>query len=177
MALSAGISCRLAEPSDLDAIRGLFTRIVAHMRAGGLMIWNDVYPNEVFPEDIEKQRLYLLRDGDTLVGAFALLEPFRDPARSTVKWENDGAGAMYLYRLGIAPELTRKGYADSAVDFAKEITRRRGYEYLRLFAVDTNKPAVSLYAKKGFRKAHGVRIDDVATDEVLIESGYEIRCK
>ena len=170
-----GIDCRLAEEGDLAEIQRVFKGIVAHMNATGVTIWNDVYPNDVFPEDIEARRLYLLTKNGEIVAAFALLEPFKDTAKSTVRWTEDGEDALYLYRLGVNADHLGKGYACLAMDYAKAITRARGRKYLRLYVVDTNTPAVKLYAKTGFITAPGTRCDDVATDVLLIESGFEAR--
>ena len=170
-----GVVCRLAEECDLDEIRALFTSLVRHMNTTGVTIWNDVYPNEEFPRDIAERRLYVLEKGGGIIAAFALLEPFKDTAKSTVRWTEDGEDALYLYRLGVNADHLGKGYACLAMDYAKAITRARGRKYLRLYVVDTNTPAVKLYAKTGFIKAPGTRCDDVATDVLLIESGFEAR--
>ena len=39
------------------------------------------------------------------------------------------------------------------IDKAKEIAKSLGNEYLRLFVVDINIPAIKLYIKNGFEKA------------------------
>ena len=57
----------------------------------------------------------------------------------------------------------------------KEISKSLGAEYLRLFVVDINKPAIRLYQKNGFTKVDGV-YDEVFDDGyVLREIGYEIK--
>ena len=61
------------------------------------------------------------------------------------------------------------------LDKAKEIAQTFGAEYLRLFVVDINIPAIQLYLKNGFVKADGV-YDEVFDDGyVLHEYGYEIK--
>lgn len=57
---------------------------------------------------------------------------------------------------------------------AKEIARESGVEYLRLFVVDINTPAIRLYQKNNFLKVNGV-YDEVFDDGfALHEFGYEI---
>lgn len=54
------------------------------------------------------------------------------------------------------------------------LTKEKNAKYLRLFVVDTNKPAINLYIKNGFKKVDGIyeqRIDD---DFILREYGFEI---
>lgn len=58
---------------------------------------------------------------------------------------------------------------------AKEMAKTLGAEYLRLFVVDINKPAIQLYIKNEFIKADGV-YDEIFDDGfVLHEYGYEIK--
>lgn len=48
-----------------------------------------------------------------------------------------------------------------------------GAEYLRLFVVDINEPAINLYVKNGFKKAEGVYDEVIDDDLVLHEYGFE----
>lgn len=58
---------------------------------------------------------------------------------------------------------------------AREVARILGFEYLRLFVVDINIPAIQLYEKNGLTKAEGF-YDEVFDDGfVLHEYGYEIK--
>ena len=60
------------------------------------------------------------------------------------------------------------------VEKAKKIAKSKGFDYLRLFVVDINIPAIKLYVKNGFIKAEGI-YDEVFDDGfVLHEYGYEI---
>lgn len=57
---------------------------------------------------------------------------------------------------------------------AKEVAKVLGAEYLRLFVVDINEPAIKLYIKNGFVKANGIYEEVFDDDFVLHEYGYEI---
>jgi ribosomal protein S18 acetylase RimI-like enzyme len=57
---------------------------------------------------------------------------------------------------------------------AREVAKTLGAEYLRLFVVDINEPAIRLYTKNGFTKAMGVYDEVIDDDLVLHEYGYEI---
>ena len=60
------------------------------------------------------------------------------------------------------------------IEKAKKIAKSKGIDYLRLFVVDINTPAIKLYEKNGFIKAEGI-YDEVFDDGfVLREYGYEI---
>ncbi len=56
-----------------------------------------------------------------------------------------------------------------------ETAKSFGMEYLRLFVVDINKPAIQLYVKNGFRKVEGVYEEVFEDGFVLREYGYEIK--
>ena len=62
----------------------------------------------------------------------------------------------YLDRLGVNKEYSNKGIDSYMLNKAKDISRNLGAEYLRLFVVDINKPAINLYIKNGFNKAKGI---------------------
>ena len=58
---------------------------------------------------------------------------------------------------------------------AKEIAKTLNAEYLRLFVVDINIPAIQLYTKKEFIKVNGVYNEIFDDGFVLHEHGYEIK--
>lgn len=55
---------------------------------------------------------------------------------------------------------------------AAKLAAEKNAEYLRLFVVDINVPAVNLYLKNGFRQAEGV-YEENFDDFVLREYGFE----
>ena len=61
------------------------------------------------------------------------------------------------------------------LDKAKEIDKTLDAEFLRLFVVDINIPAIQLYTKKEFVKVNGVYNEVFYDGFVLQEYGYEIR--
>ena len=61
------------------------------------------------------------------------------------------------------------------IDKAKRIAKTLGAEYLRLFVVDINEPAIQLYTKNDFVKVDGVYEETFDDGFELHEYGYEIR--
>ena len=59
------------------------------------------------------------------------------------------------------------------IDKAKEVAQNCGAEYLRLFVVDINVPAIHLYIKNGFIRANGIYDEVIDKDLVLHEYGFE----
>ena len=162
---------RRATAGGLVCIREMFSHLVQHMKRDGIHIWDDVYPNEVLAEDVELGRLYVLLDGGTAVSAFALCEDCS--GQGAVDWRDNDARAWYLFRLGVNVDYLRRGIGGVMIGKAVELTRELGGQYLRLFVVDCNKPAIDMYLKYGFWQVEGA-YDQVIDGRELHEFGFEI---
>ena len=126
-----------------------------------------------FKEDIKNGRMYVLIDHSEIVSAFALCNT--NAGEKEIQWTYNSGKAIYLDRLGVNVNYSRKGIGGLMVNKAKEIAKSLGNDYLRLFVVDLNIPAIDLYVKSGFKKATGIY--DVVFDDgfALHEYGYEIQ--
>ena len=165
---------RKAQQNDLPQLRRVYKDIVESMKANGVYLWNDFYPYEAFPGDIEAERLWLLCDGDVIAAAFALEQL---PDSGDVKWQSPHAPAMTLMRLGVSPAYQHGGIGRECIEHSREIARQSGCEYLRLFVVDINTPAEQFYIKCGFTRGEGKHIELIPDlcPQGLIEFGYEMR--
>ena len=164
---------KLASEQDLPEIESFFDDVIADMQQKGITIWDDVYPYIAFPEDIAKKRLYLVRDGETLLSVFALCE--WSDGQDKVEWEDNSAKPLYLYRFATNIKYLRKGIGQEVVKKALEISKNLGAEYLRLFVVDANTPAVELYKKMNFSLAKGMFHAEMGEALVLDEYGFEMK--
>lgn len=162
---------RLAVMQDLPQIKAVYRQIVNNMNDQGIQIWDDIYPSEFFAEDIEKQRLYVLMDSEKIVSAFALCST--NEGAKAVRWKQNSAKALYIDRLGVDVPYAKRGIGSFMLAKAKETARVLGAEYLRLFVVDVNEPAIKLYIKNGFVKADGVFNEVFDDGFTLQEYGYE----
>ncbi len=164
---------RLAVLTDLPQLKTVYKSIIQDMNKRKLEIWDEIYPCDVFEEDIGKNQLYVLLDNDKIISAFALTDT--NTGASSVEWENPSSRAFYLDRLGVNIKYSGKGIGSYILNKAKEVSKSLGAEYLRLFVVDINEPAIRLYAKSGFKKAGGTYEEKFDDGFVLHEFGYEIR--
>ena len=163
---------RSAVMQDLPQLKAVYRQIVNHMNDQGIQIWDDIYPSEFFAEDIEKQQLYVLVDHEEIISAFALCDT--NAGEKAVQWKENSAKALYIDRLGVNVRYAKKGIGSFMLAKAKETARAAGAEYLRLFVVDVNQPAIKLYIKNGFVKADGVFNEVFDDGFTLHEYGYEI---
>ena len=162
---------RLAVMQDLASLKDMYRRIVKNMETQGLSIWDDSYPCEFLEGDIQNKRLYVLLDNGSLVSAFALCDA--NAGARAVQWKDARAKALYLDRLGVDIHHTQKGIGRFMLAKAKELAKISGAEYLRLFVVDINEPAIKLYTKNGFVRAAGVYAETFEDGFTLREYGYE----
>ncbi|MCA9766386.1 MAG: GNAT family N-acetyltransferase [Carnobacterium sp.] len=164
---------RLAVMNDLPQIKNVYKEIIKSMNDNQIQIWDDVYPCSFFKEDIKNNKLYLLLNDDEIVAAFALCDT--NSGERSVEWKYKGEKNLYLDRLGVNVNYSRKGIASLMLTKAKETAKKLGVKHLRLFVVDTNKPAIRLYSKSGFVRATGIYDEIIADDFILHEYGYEIK--
>lgn len=122
---------------------------------------------------IRKNQLYVLTDKDEIVSAFALTKT--NSRESSVEWANESSKVYYLDRLGVNKEYSNKGIGRYMLDKAKDVSKSLGAEYLRLFVVDVNEPAIRLYLKNGFEKVDGIYEEKFDDGFILREFGYEIK--
>ena len=73
-----------------------------------------------------------------------------------MRWSDEQGKALYIDRFGVNVDYLRRGIGSIALNMAAARAGELGAEYLRLFVVDINEPAINLYVKNGFKKAEGV---------------------
>lgn len=161
---------RKANEQDLPELKALFITIADNLNGRGVHIWDEYYPGNVFSEDIENGRLYLLENEDKIISAFALLDEDKD--KDAVKWQQQNAKAFYLYRMGMDPSYYGKGIGAYMLKEAARITKEKGGDYLRLFVADINPPAIRFYEKNGYTPAEGIF---QRPDLNFLLYGYEIK--
>ncbi len=165
------MKARPATQADLPQLNEMYRALVRQMARQGLAIWDEVYPCVCLPGDIRAGRLFVLEEGGAPKAAFAL---YRDEAAAAAMgWQAPAAPALYLARLAVAPACQRTGLGSRALRAAMALAAGQGAQYLRLFVVDTNAPALAFYRKNGFCKAGGCRKEDVGTG-MLRELGFEV---
>lgn len=163
---------RLAVIRDLPKLKEVYKKIIDHMNENHIDIWDDIYPCEFFEKDINSNSLYVLQNkNNDIVGAFALCGS--NPGESHVEWEDNHGKAVYLDRLGVNTNYFRQGIGTALLQHAMEIAKQQSAEYLRLFVIDRNKPALNLYLKNGFTKASGTYVEVIDEDLAFTEYGFE----
>lgn len=168
------VKFRLANSGDLSHIKEMFEKIVENMNQNNIRIWNQYYPFECFEEDIENGRLYVLEEKEDIVAACALCNSHE--AESKMEWEKPNAKALYIDRLGVNVNFQSKGYGSLLIKNAIKNAIENQCEYVRLFVVDVNMPAISLYEKNGFQRLDKIYEEKINEQITLKEFVYERKC-
>lgn len=166
------MNLRLATEKDLPSIHKLFADITRKLDSENICIWDEVYPDCAFPDDIKRKSLFVLEEDEKLISAFALCSPLED--EGSIVWENSTAKGIYLFRFGVSPDCLNKGIGTYMLKEAERIAEERRGEYLRLLVVDYNIPAIKFYEKNGYKKARGFYVKD-QDGLILKEYGYELK--
>ena len=164
---------RQAVMQDLLQLKDMYKRIIKNMNEQNIQIWDDIYPCEFFEGDIKNNQLYILLNNGEIVSAFVLSDT--NSGETAVEWNDNHAKAVYIDILGVNIKYLKKGLGNLMLDKAKEIAKTLNAEYLRLFVIDINIPAIQLYTKKEFIKVNGVYNEVFDDGFVLHEYGYEIK--
>lgn len=167
------MNVRLAVIEELSQLKKMYKDIIRNMEEHDINIWDDIYPCEFLAEDIKHNRLYLLTDQNEIISAFALCNANADSHQVT--WSDNQAKALYIDRLGVNTAYLNKGMGLLTLEKASELTNNKGFDYLRLFVVDENIPAINLYKKAGFQQAGGVYDEVIDDDLTLHEFGFELK--
>jgi|BioPla2DNA2_1021312.scaffolds.fasta_scaffold36943_3 ribosomal protein S18 acetylase RimI-like enzyme len=164
---------RLATLNDLIDIKAMYEEVIIHMQGQGLNFWDEYYPCPLFLNDIKNKNLYLLVDKNEIIAAFVLSS--KHEGVDKVEWENINSKAFYLDRFAVSVKRLREGIGALAVDHAKRLAKVKGANYLRLFVVDNNTPAIKFYKKINFKRVNGIYEDTYEEGLFLRQFGYEIK--
>lgn len=149
------LTVRPATAADLPALAEIYRHARAFMAAAGNPTqWGTTNPPmAALEEDIRCGQLFLVCDGDTPCGAFALV-PGSDPTYAVIEgaWRSDAPYAT-IHRL--AGDGSRHGVFAAAVAFAAA-----RYPHLRIDTHQNNRPMRTLIPRAGFAYCGVIHLAD-----------------
>jgi ribosomal protein S18 acetylase RimI-like enzyme len=146
------MTIRLAQMEELEALHAIVKDATKQMDEQGIPQWDDVYPDkETVTQDIERREMYVIEQNGRAAGIIVINEE-QPPEYAAVPWMYAGR-ALVVHRLTIAPAHQRSGLATRLMDLAEATAVAQRYDCVRLDAFMQNPAAVSLYEKRGYRKA------------------------
>ncbi len=145
---------RLAVLTDLPQLKTVYKSIIQDMNKRNLEVWDEIYPLLVtfLRKILEKNScmFYLIT-----MRSFCFSWQSKILEHHLLNGKTRATEYFYLDRLGVNIKYAGKGIGSYMINKAKEVSKSAGAEYLRLFVVDINEPAIRLYAKSGFKKVGG----------------------
>lgn len=141
---------RLGEEKDLDQICELVSGAIENMEAHGIHQWDEFYPlREDFAEDISKQTLYVVSEGEELIALYVISDE-SDEAYQSAVWENPDGTAYILHRFCVSPKEQNRGIGKQLLLHIEQQVKAMGYESIRLDTFVENPFAQRLYRHNGY---------------------------
>ena len=157
----SGLRFEKAKKEDLDLVRTFYWKLIDSSDVlGQILQWKkNLYPADAdWLAYIHNEEMYLLYEGECLVGAVALTTS-QSNGYKDIDWQIDvrDDAVLVTHLLAIDPLQQGRGFATSALDQIVTMAKNMGKKVVRLDAIETNRPAQCLYEKYGFKKCGWTR--------------------
>lgn len=119
------------------------------VKGGKFCAWDESYPTaDRAKADAEANCLYLLKDGDSVIGC-ASVEPIPED-NDLPFWRINDETHREIARIAISPEHQGKGYAKLMVGLLLDELKKQNVRSVHLLAAKINPPALKTYLSLGF---------------------------
>lgn len=152
------MTIRRGTKEDIAQVAAIYDRILTAEEEGRAVIgWiRGIYPTRNTAEEaVEKQDLFVMTDGETIVAA-ARINQAQVPEYADANWKYQDVSpeqVMVLHTLVVDPEQSGKGYGSTFVKFYEDYAREQNCPYLRMDTNEKNQAARKLYARLGYWEA------------------------
>lgn len=137
-----------ARPDQADAIFSLYREVVVEGERNGTSHWSEAYPTRAFlDEDIESQRIFILKDGNTIIAAVSLLQT-DDLDDEPLGWKD--VKSCVPVRLCVSPQYQGQHIGEHVMNCLIDYVKSQGYQSMRLLAAMNSIAANRLYTRMGF---------------------------
>ena len=135
---------------QLDEVFSVFTNAIINMEKQGIHQWDEIYPDkQVISEDIEKETMYIGKQGNKIAVCFVLCEDC-DEAYKNGKWQYPDSKFNVLHRICVDPAFQNKGIAAETIKYIESLCKSQGYDSIRLDCFTENPYSRKLYDKAGY---------------------------
>ncbi len=135
----------LATMEDLDSILALYSDRTKWFKDNNIEQWNRYlqdHPKEEFVDTIENKNFYIIKHKNILVAGFEL-------SINSKYWNDDTIPAYYICKV-----VTKVGYKNLGqviFDKCKELAKRDGKKFLRLYCLKSNQKLNDIYESHNFK--------------------------
>lgn len=143
----------LAKFIDLPAIMTIIHEAQAFMKSQNSGQWQDGSPSEnTFRQDIDNQRLYVVKDGKDILGVCAIMNYDPDYAHLTSGSWMIKEPYLVIHRFAVSEKARGSGIAKYMLLEAEKLARRQGIVSIKADTHEKNLPMISLLQATGFQK-------------------------
>ncbi len=167
--LDKPVTCRAAQPADMDGILAAVDDARASLKKLGADQWQGPYPAaQDFGEDIENGICHVVFHGEELAGFFTLSPAGESDYEGITdgKWRHTGAYCT-LHRAAVSAKYRGSGISDKLMEFVDERAAVMGFRAVRTDTHRKNEPMKKLLTKHGYRYRGNV--------DILCEPGHDAR--
>lgn len=171
---------RKAEISETSRIWTILQQAILRRKEDGSNQWQDGYPNqEVVQKDIEKEKGFVLLEGETIIGYCAVLindEPEYDNIEGKWLTNND---FVVFHRVAISTKYLGKGLAKMMIKHIEDFALNNNIYSIKADTNFDNIPMMKLFEKLGYtfcgevyfrgspRKAYEKVLPKILNDDLL----------
>lgn len=139
-----------ADISQLDEIFSVYQKAIITMENAGIHQWDEIYPaKEHLAEDIQKNQMYIGKEGQNIVVCFTLSEEC-DEEYKNGEWKYPDAKFTVIHRLCVNPEYQNHGISAKTLEYIENLCKSQGYDSIRLDCYTLNPYSQKLYNKAGY---------------------------
>lgn len=147
--ISCAMEIKKAEIRDWDNIVRMYKDAINKMDGIGINQWDKIYPDSLLlKNDIEKQQLYKITNGEILLGA-VVINRETDEQYINGNFEDDNYAVVH--RLCIHPEYQNHKIGYQAMMIIEHSLKENGISSIRLDAFSENPFSLKMYEKLGYK--------------------------
>ena len=155
--------------SEKDQIFTILSDCGAHMRANGIMQWDETYPTmQLVEKDILSENMTSVYSGDQLIGVMVMDED-QSSQYASVNWKYQENPILVVHRLAISPKLQGQGFGLKCMRYAETYAADAGYRSIRLDAYKGNEGLQQFYHNLGYQEVGEIPLEYTAGPFVCFE--------
>lgn len=141
---------------DVERIVEIANDTRAYFKEVGIPQWQNAYPAySDFKNDVELERLYVVKENGTVVGFFALVYPDHNyDYIEDGKWQ-DPSPYVAIHRMAIDKNYKGRGFAGKCFDYVKE-----EYDHIRIDTHALNYSMIRAILKNDFSYRGIIYVED-----------------
>ena len=138
---------------DIGTIFEFYDMAIEHQKKVFNKHWQG-FSIDLVKQEIAEQRQYKILVDGIVASIFAVT--FSDPE---IWGERDKDHSIYIHRIVTSPKFRGYGFVNIIIDWAKEYSKKRGIQYIRMDTWADNDKLLAYYTGCGFSHVGSIKIE------------------